>query len=78
MQARLDDDSERDLALLRNMGHTDSEAIRLALREAAARRRRSSALRREAEALAADPVDRAEMQRILEEMESIAAPWPED
>lgn len=78
VQARLDDDSERDLAVLRNLGHSDSEAIRLALREAAERRRRKSALRREAEAAAADPVDRAEMLRIAEEMEALAPPWPED
>lgn len=78
VQPRLDDDAERDLSVLRNAGHSDSEAIRLALREAAERRRRKSALRREAEELAADPEDRAEMQRILEEMGSISVPWPED
>jgi Arc/MetJ-type ribon-helix-helix transcriptional regulator len=78
VQARLDDDAERDLAVLRNAGHTDSEAIRLALREAAGRRRWKSALRREAEAAASDPEDRAEAQRVLEEMEAISPPWPEN
>ena len=77
MQARLDQRAEEDLALLRNEGHNDSEAIRIALRESAARRRRRSALRAEAESLAADPADRAEAKRIREEMDAIAAPWPE-
>jgi hypothetical protein len=75
VQARLDDRSERDLALLRNEGHSDSEAIRLALREAAELRRRKSALRLEAEAAAADPDDVAEALRVREAMDSIAAVW---
>jgi hypothetical protein len=75
VQARLDEGSERDLAVLRNEGHTDSEAVRLALREAAERRRRRSALRADAEEAAADPVDRAEAQRVREEMDAIAAAW---
>ena len=37
VQARLDQRAEEDLALLRNEGHNDSDAIRLALREAAER-----------------------------------------
>jgi hypothetical protein len=77
VQARLDEGAERDLSLLRNQGHTDSEAIRLALREAADRRRSKSALRREAAAAAADPEDRAEAQRVLAEMEAISPDLPE-
>jgi Arc/MetJ-type ribon-helix-helix transcriptional regulator len=77
VQARLDVHAEKDLALLRNEGHNDSEAIRVALREAAERRRRKSALRQEAELAAADPADRAEARRVLEEMDALAAPWPE-
>ena len=73
VQARLDERSERDLTVLRNEGHTDSEAIRLALHEAAERRRRKSALRREAEAAAADPDDRAEARRVRSEMDALAA-----
>ena len=73
MQARLDERSEQDLALLRNEGHSDSEAIRLALHETAERRRRKSALRLEAEAAAADPDDLAESRRVREEMDEIAA-----
>jgi Arc/MetJ-type ribon-helix-helix transcriptional regulator len=78
VQARLDTPAEDALAVLRNQGHSDSEAIRLALREAADRRLRRSALRAEAEAVARDPADRAEARRILEEMEELAPPWPPD
>lgn len=77
VQARLDERAEGDLALLRNEGHNDSDAIRVALREAAERRRRRSALLLEAEAAAADPEDVAEAQRVRAEMDAIAAPWPE-
>lgn len=77
VQARLDRRAEEDLALLRNEGHNDSDAIRLALHEAAERRRRRSALRLEAEAAIADPHDVAEARRVRAEMESLAAPWPE-
>jgi Arc/MetJ-type ribon-helix-helix transcriptional regulator len=77
VQARLDKHAEEDLALLRNEGHNDSEAIRLALREAAERRRRKSALRLEAEAAASDPEDLAEARRVRAGMDALAAPWPE-
>jgi hypothetical protein len=75
VQARLDKRSEQDLALLRNEGHSDSEAIRLALHEAAELRRRRSALRVEAEAAAADPNDLAEALRVRQEMDAIAVVW---
>jgi hypothetical protein len=75
VQARLDESSEGDLAVLRNEGHTDSEAIRLALHEAASRRRRKSALRLEAADAGADPDDLAEARRVRAEMDAIAAPW---
>jgi hypothetical protein len=75
VQARLDERSERDLAVLRNEGHSDSEAIRLALHEAAELRRRKSALRLEAEAAAADPNDLAEARRVRAELDEIAATW---
>ena len=77
VQARLDERSEQDLAVLRSEGHSDSAAIRLALREAAERRRRKSALRLEAEAAAADPADMAEARRVRAEMDAIAAAWDE-
>jgi hypothetical protein len=75
VSARLDERSEQDLAVLRNEGHTDAEAIRLALHEAAGRRRRRSALRLEARAAGADPDDLAEARRVRAEMDAIAAPW---
>jgi hypothetical protein len=75
VQARLDERSEQDLALLRNEGHSDSEAIRLALHEAAELRRRRSALRLEAEAAATDPDDLADALRVRTEMDALAAAW---
>jgi Arc/MetJ family transcription regulator len=75
VQARLDERSEQDLAVLRNEGLSDSEAVRLALREAAELRRRRSALRLEAEAAATDPDDLAEARRVRAEMDAIAAAW---
>jgi len=56
---------------------SDSEAVRTALREAAARRRVRSAIREEVLALAADEADREEM-RILREQMSELAPFPRD
>jgi Arc/MetJ-type ribon-helix-helix transcriptional regulator len=61
--------------VLRNEGRSDSEAIRLALREAAERRRRKAALRAEAEAAGADAGDLAEALRVRREMDALAAPW---
>lgn len=75
VQARLDERSERDLALLRNEGRSDSEAIRLALHEAAELRRRKSALRLEAEAAAVDADDLVEASRVRAELDAIAAAW---
>ena len=64
--------------MLRSEGHSDSEAIRLALHEAAELRRRKSAVRLEAEAAAADPDDLAETLRVRTEMDTIAAAWHDD
>jgi hypothetical protein len=50
----------------------ESEAVRLALREAAARRRAKSAIREEVRTLAADEHDRDEMRRIREQMAELA------
>ncbi len=76
VQARLDERSEQDLALLRNEGRSDSEAIRLALREAAEARRRKSALRLEAQTAAADSHDLADALRVRRDMDAIASAWP--
>ncbi len=78
VQARLDERAEQDLAVLRDEGRSDSEAIRVALREAAERRRRRSALRLEAAAAAADPDDLAEALSVRREMDALAAPWPDE
>ena len=76
VRARLDARAEDDLALLRNEGLNDSDAVRLALREAADRRRRRGALRLEAQQAAADSDDLAEARRVRAEMDALAAPWP--
>lgn len=78
IQARLDDRAEDDLALLRNEGYNDSDAIRLALRESADRRRRRASLRSEAQEAAADEADLIEARRVRAEMDALAAPWSED
>ncbi len=70
---RLDDESAQALsALQRESGLDQSGAVRLALIEAAQRRRRSS-LAAEAEALAADPADRAEVAEVRALMDSLRA-----
>jgi hypothetical protein len=51
---------------------TDSEAVRTALREAAARRRARSAIREEVKRVAADEGDREEMRVIREQMAGLA------
>jgi hypothetical protein len=51
---------------------TDSEAVRTALLEAAARRRTRSSIAREVELLAADEADREEMRIIREQMAELA------
>jgi Arc/MetJ-type ribon-helix-helix transcriptional regulator len=51
---------------------SDSDAVRTALREAAARRRVRSALREEVLRLAADDEDREEMRVIREQMAQLA------
>jgi Arc/MetJ-type ribon-helix-helix transcriptional regulator len=53
---------------------TDSEAVRVALREAAGRRRSRSAIREEVEQLAADESDREEMRMIRALMAELAPP----
>jgi Arc/MetJ-type ribon-helix-helix transcriptional regulator len=76
VQARLDERAQDDLALLRGEVANESEAIRLALRESAERRRRRSAVRAEALQAARDPEDLAEARRVREDMDAVAAPWP--
>lgn len=72
ISVRLDQESADALEALTRAGKTPSAAIRDALVEVA-RGRRSTALREEAEAAAADPVDRAEAAAVNELMESLRA-----
>jgi hypothetical protein len=77
VRARLDEASRLALSVLMNQGRTESEAIRTALVEAAERRRQPESLAEEARRLAADPEDRAEIQAIMADFESIEPDWPE-
>lgn len=74
LHVRLDSGSEAALDVMRAEGLNDSEAVRTALREAAARRRARSALRAEASRLVTDAEDRAEMELIREQMAELAPP----
>jgi len=77
LHVRLDDASAVALDVVRAEGLTDSQAVRTALREAAARRRDRSALRDEVRRLADDPADREEMRVIREQMAELV-PAAED
>jgi hypothetical protein len=78
IHVRLDETATAALGLLRDAsGLTDSEAVRLALNEAAERRRSRTALVAEAQVLAADAADRAEARAVLELMAELA-PAPID
>ncbi len=75
ISVRLDDDALRALAQIEAVGISRSEAIRTAIVEAASRRRRPDVMRAEAAAIAADPLDRAEVAAVLEMMEELSDPW---
>jgi Arc/MetJ-type ribon-helix-helix transcriptional regulator len=72
LHVRLDDSSAAALSIISNEGLSDSEAVRTALREAAARRRARSSIVAEVERLAADDADRAEKRAIREQMAELA------
>ena len=72
LHVRLDDESEQALAVLRPQAASDSDAVRLALRETAARRRSRTALMAEVAALAANVDDREEMAAIRAQMAELA------
>jgi hypothetical protein len=74
LHVRLDDASAAALEIVRGDGLSDSEAVRTALREAAARRRVRSALREEARRLAGDERDRDELRIIREQLAELAPP----
>ena len=72
IHVRLDAGSAAALDVVRADGLTDSEAVRTALREAAARRRSRAAVREEVRRLAADQADREEMRVIREQLAELA------
>ena len=72
LHVRLDETAAAALEVVRAGGMTDSEAVRTALREAAARRRVRSALREEARRLAGDEEDREEMRIVREQLAELA------
>ena len=72
LHVRLDDTSEAALAVVRAEALTDSEAVRIALREAAVRRRARSAIREEVRLLSRDEDDREEMRIVREQMAALA------
>ena len=74
LHVRLDDASAAALDVVRAGGMTDSEAVRTALREAAARRRVRSAIREEVRRLAVNESDREEMRIVREQMAELAPP----
>ena len=74
LHVRLDDAASAALDVVRASGMTDSEAVRTALREAAARRRVRSAIQEEVRRLAADSGDREEMRLIREQLADLAPP----
>lgn len=77
LHVRLDDSSAAALRIVRGGSLTDSEAVRTALLESAARRRARSSIAAEVERLAADEADRAEMLVVREQMAELA-PDPVD
>ena len=63
--------------IARKRGLTRAEAARQAIAETAERERRRSGLAAEVAQLADDPVDRAERDRVMAEMDAVSAEWPE-
>jgi hypothetical protein len=74
VHVRLDDATVAALQIVRSAGMSDSEAVRTALREAAARRRARASVREEVLRLAADEADRQEMRIIREQLAELAPP----
>ena len=72
VHVRLDNSSAEALRIVRSEGMSDSEAVRIALREAAARRRTRSSIVAEVQQLMADADDREEMRVIREQMSGLA------
>ena len=77
LHVRLDDSSNTALAIVRDSGGmSDSEAVRTALREAAARRRARYSIAEEVARLMDDDDDREEMRIVREQMADLAPDPP--
>jgi hypothetical protein len=63
--------------IARKRGLTRAEAARQAIAETAERERRRSGVAAEVARLEDDPVDRAERDRVMADMDAIAAEWPD-
>jgi hypothetical protein len=74
LHVRLDDAASTALEIVRAGELSDSEAVRVALREAAARRRLRSTVRDEVRLLSADDGDVEEMRIIREQLAELAPP----
>lgn len=74
LHVRLDDAAAAALEIVRAGELSDSQAVRMALRETAARRRLRSAVRDEVCVLATDKRDREEMRAIREQLAELAPP----
>ena len=72
LHVRLDDSSASALQIVRGGVLSDSEAVRTALQESAARRRTRASLAQEVKQLAEDEVDRTEMRIVREQMAELA------
>jgi hypothetical protein len=74
----LGDDGWRALEdIARKRGLTRAEAARQAISETAERERRRSGLAAEVARLADDPDDRSARDRVMADMDAVAAEWPE-
>jgi Arc/MetJ-type ribon-helix-helix transcriptional regulator len=72
IHVRLDDSSAAALSIISNGELSDSEVVRTALREVAAKRRVRSSIVAEVQRLADDDADRAEMRVIREQLAELA------
>lgn len=78
LSLRLGADGLRALEdIARGRGITRAEAARAAIAETAERERRRAGLAAEVARLAADPADRAARERVVADMDAVAADWPE-
>ncbi len=72
ISVRLDTTTRRALIKLQQMGLSQSDAIRMAIQDAAAALHEPKKLAAEMAALEADPIDRAEMLLIAKFMEELS------